>query len=109
MLTLLTEFKGKNLQFMFHAYSGSSEMVKRFADLGGYFSFSSSLFSPGNKRIASALLATPKERLMFESDTSNISGLQNTIASASRILSTPVEQLAEISFNNSVRFFKERI
>lgn len=54
--------------FLLHAYSGPAEMVKGFADFGGYFSFSARAGLERAVRMRAALAAVPPDRLLIETD-----------------------------------------
>jgi TatD DNase family protein len=54
--------------FLLHAYSGSAEMVKSFADLGAFFSFNGSFLDPRKARLRALYAALPADRLLIETD-----------------------------------------
>jgi len=55
--------------FLLHAYAGSAEMVKRFADLGAYFSFNGYFLDPRRaRRLRPVYAAVPPDRLLVETD-----------------------------------------
>lgn len=54
--------------FLLHAYSGSHEMARSFADLGAYFSFSGSFLEPRKARLRELYAALPADRLLVETD-----------------------------------------
>jgi TatD DNase family protein len=51
-----------------HAYSGSAELVPRYAKLGLYFGFGGALTRPSARRAWAALKAVPRDRLLLETD-----------------------------------------
>lgn len=51
-----------------HAYSGSAEQVKVFAELGTYFSFNAAQFKPNAKKVLTAVREIPADRLLIETD-----------------------------------------
>ena len=53
---------------LLHGYSGSAEMVPRFAALGAHFSFSAALGSMATARATALVRAVPDERLLIETD-----------------------------------------
>jgi TatD DNase family protein len=53
---------------LLHSYSGSAEMIPRFAQLGACFSFSATLASMAPARAAALLAAVPDARLLLETD-----------------------------------------
>ena len=54
--------------FLMHSYSGSAEMVSRFADLGAYFSFNGSFLKYKNKPRLDVWKLIPADRLLVETD-----------------------------------------
>ncbi|MCB9764993.1 MAG: TatD family hydrolase [Alphaproteobacteria bacterium] len=66
MLELLAPFAP--LQGVLHSYSGSAELVPRYAAMGLMFSFSGSVTRPRARRIRAAARAVPAERLLVETD-----------------------------------------
>ena len=54
--------------FLMHSYSGSAEMVARFADLGAYFSFNGSFLKYKNKPRLDVWKLIPPDRLLVETD-----------------------------------------
>jgi len=54
--------------FLLHAYGGSAEMVRGFADLGARFSFSARAGTEGAANLRRALKAVPADRLLIETD-----------------------------------------
>ncbi len=56
-------------QFLMHSFRGSAEQVSAFKAYGAYFSFGGALLRhPNSKKMASALRAVPKDRLLLETD-----------------------------------------
>lgn len=54
--------------FLLHAYSGSQEMARSFADLGAYFSFNGSFLESRKARLRELYAALPADRLLVETD-----------------------------------------
>jgi TatD DNase family protein len=54
--------------FLLHAYSGSTEMAKSFADLGAFFSFNGSFLDPRKARLRALYASLPADRLLVETD-----------------------------------------
>src|SRR5438876_1205115 len=52
--------------FLLHAYSGSAEMAKNFADLGAYFSFNGAFLEPRKQRHRDVHAALPADRVLVE-------------------------------------------
>jgi TatD DNase family protein len=51
-----------------HSYSGSADLVPRYADLGLHFSFAGPVTYPGARRPLAAARAVPADRLLVETD-----------------------------------------
>ena len=99
--------------FMLHAYGGSPELVKAFAELGGYFSFGGELKDPKREKLRAALAAVPPERLLFETESpegdepgwrSGPAGVAEVVEIAAAALGRGAEELAELSAGNAERF-----
>ncbi|MEQ1843894.1 MAG: TatD family hydrolase, partial [Verrucomicrobiales bacterium] len=54
--------------FRLHSYGGPAEMVRSFADLGAYFSFSGYFLQPSQEKKRTAFRLVPEDRLLIESD-----------------------------------------
>ena len=54
--------------FLLHAYSGSAEMAKSFADLGAFFSFNGAFLEERKQRIRDVYVALPADRVLVETD-----------------------------------------
>lgn len=54
--------------FLLHAYSGSAELARSFADLGAYFSFNGAFLDPRKARLRELYAALPADRLLTETD-----------------------------------------
>ena len=102
-------------RFMFHSYSGSAELVKVFAELGGYFSFGGEIMDPRRERLRAALAAAPRERLLFETESpepdapgwrAGPAGVAEVVAFAADLLGVPAAELAALSVANGREFLK---
>lgn len=54
--------------FLLHAYGGSRELMRRFADRGAYFSFNGAFLDPRKHAIRDAFREVPSDRLLVETD-----------------------------------------
>jgi TatD DNase family protein len=54
--------------FLLHSYGGPAEMIPKFADLGGYFSFSGHFAHARKEKQREAFRRVPIERLLIETD-----------------------------------------
>jgi TatD DNase family protein len=54
--------------FLLHAYSGSAEMAKHFADLGANFSFNGAFLDPRKTRLREIHVTLPADRILVETD-----------------------------------------
>lgn len=99
--------------FMLHAYSGSPELVRELAALGGYFSFGGELLDPRRQKLRAALAAAPEDRLLFETESPDPGGLPwrrgpaalpEVAAAAAELLGRGAEDLGELSCRNFSRF-----
>ena len=62
-----------------HAFSGSAEQAVVAAQRGFYISFACSLMNPNSKRARKAILATPQDRLLLETDSPDIPPTPGTV------------------------------
>lgn len=68
---LLDALRGAQLPargFLLHAYSGSAESAKNFADLGAYFSFNGAFLESRKQRLRDLYAVLPADRLLVETD-----------------------------------------
>ena len=54
--------------FLLHAYNGSTQLAKSFADLGAYFSFNGAFLDPRKERLQNLYATLPADRLLVETD-----------------------------------------
>ena len=103
--------------FMLHSYSGSAELVKDLAALGGYFSFGGEIMDPKREKLRGALAAAPAERLLFETESpepdaprwrSGPAGVAEVVAAAAGLLGRSETELAALSAANAKSFLGER-
>ena len=94
MENILNEYKKYiNNGILFHCYSGSREMIDRFAFLDPYYAFGGAITFKNNNR-AEVIKAVKKDRLMLETDCPYL---------------TPVPHRGEINTPNNLKFVAERI
>ncbi len=102
---------------MVHAWSGSLEVQEELLTLGAYISFAGNISFPHHQRARRALLATPMDRLLLETDSPDILpagavGACNEPANLARIMKVAAElrgeppaELAAAVYANSCRLF----
>jgi TatD DNase family protein len=100
-----------------HAYSGSPELVQRYARLGMYFGFGGAATRPRAKRAKAALECVPGERLVLETDAPDqpppwLQGQRNEpaeiiaiAAKLAQLTGSSPEELAERTRQNGRRLF----
>lgn len=94
MENILKEYKKYiNNGILFHCYSGSREMIDRFAFLDPYYAFGGAITFKNNNR-AEVIKAVKKDRLMLETDCPYL---------------TPVPHRGEINTPNNLKFVAERM
>jgi TatD DNase family protein len=54
--------------FLLHAYNGSTQLAKRFADLGAHFSFNGAFLDPRKERLRALYTMLPADRILVETD-----------------------------------------
>ena len=108
-----------NIGVLLHCYSGSAEMVKTFDKYDCYYAFGGAITFKNAKHNLESLKAVRRDRLMFETDCPYMTpvpfrGQLNepklinlVLKKASEILEISEEELAKISVENTLRFFKK--
>lgn len=70
MLEIITKVKSENpsLRFEIHCYTGTAELVKKFADLGGYIGLNGIITFDKTSRSREVVNALPLESIILETD-----------------------------------------
>jgi len=117
-LDTLIKYKQKDIQGVFHSYSGSSEMIKEVIDLDFYLSFNGIVTFKNAKKTQEAVKNTPMDRLLIETDSPYLTpnphrGKRNDstnvihVAKAiAEIKEKQVEEIFEVTWNNACKLFK---
>ncbi len=97
------------LRFLVHSYSGSADVTRELAALGGYFSFGPAILDERRVKARAALSEVPRDRLLFESEAPQAEGapaavLARVHAAAGRLLGLPAGSAAELSARNGAAF-----
>ena len=107
----------RGVRGVFHSFSGSAEMAKELVKLGWCISFSGVVTFKNAAKVKEAAAAVPLDRLMIETDCPylaphphrgeiNHSGLIHlTCEALADIHSMKIEEMAEITYGNSCKFF----
>ena len=100
-----------------HCFGGSAETAREYVNMGFHVSFTGVLTIKNAPRVREACAAVPLERLMIETDGPYMSpephrGERNepkyvrfVAEKMAEVKGVSVEELAEITFNNALRFF----
>ncbi len=101
-----------------HCYSGSAEMLKRFADLGLYFGFDGPITYKNALEPKECVKTCPEERILVETDSPYLSpvpyrGTPNSpsripviVAAMAELRGVSIETMNEILWNNFSRLFR---
>lgn len=92
-------------KFVFHSYNGRREMLKKIISHGGYVSYSSSILK--NKEKDKTLKASPRERILLETDApyqGNYDDILTTAAAVAAIREENLESFAKAVYKNSEEF-----
>jgi TatD DNase family protein len=104
-------------RMLIHCFGGSAETATQLVSRGAYISFSGSITRPNNKMAESAIHAVPEDRILIETDAPDIlpataegelnepANLRLVLAKAAELRGVSEEELAEITFRNTERFF----
>lgn len=116
MLFILKQFRGR-VQGMMHCFSGSMETAKILLDLGYDLSFTGSLTFKNARYAPEVVRYAPRSRILSETDSPYMTpvpyrGERNTPANVAlvtariaEIWGIPVEEAAQIVFENAQRLF----
>jgi TatD DNase family protein len=107
--------------FVIHSYSGSTELIAPLSELGAHFSFSGTVTWSRNRRAHEAAVAVPADRLLIETDAPDLppapgngsgplsanepANLVRVLRSVAALRGITEEDLAEITWANTVRLF----
>jgi len=123
LLEILKAEKRPEVGFLLHSYGGPAEMVRSFADLGGYFSMSGYFAHPRKARQREVFRRVPGDRLLFETDapdmalpveiqefrssrdTNHPANIRAVYKFATELLNKPLERLATEVEANFLRLF----
>lgn len=119
--------KSPDAGFVLHAYSGPADLIPTLAAHNAYFSFSGGALYANRRRAHDALRATPRDRLLVETDSPDLlppgehlrstvtddqghlrnepSNLAAIVEGLAQILDTPVATLTDQLHKNTVRIF----
>ena len=110
--------------FLLHAYSGSTELVAKFVDLGAYFSFNGYFLHERKASVRATFKTIPADRLLVETDApamlpppeaishllpdnqNHPANLASHLAPLARLLEMPEEELAGILATNYQAFIE---
>ena len=118
MENILKEYKKYiNNGILFHCYSGSREMIDRFAFLDPYYAFGGAITFKNNNR-AEVIKAVKKDRLLLETDspyltpvpfrgkTNNPNYLKYIAERMAQDLGISYEEVANLTYQNTKRFYR---
>ncbi len=102
---------------LLHCYSGSKEMVADFDKIDAYYAFGGAITFKNARRNVEALMAVPKDRLLFETDcpymtptpfrgkTNEPKYIKYVVEKAAEVLKTSVEELEDLTTKNTKTLF----
>jgi TatD DNase family protein len=117
LLSILRRTGGLKYGGAVHSYSGPPDLVGELEKFGCCISFSGSILAPGSKRAAESLKKVSPDKLLVETDSPDIlpagalrpynepANLPIILDKAARILGMPIDEVAELTYNNGVRLF----
>ncbi|MGB5824725.1 MAG: TatD family hydrolase [Proteocatella sp.] len=107
----------KDSRFVLHCFSQSSEMAKKYIDLGGYISFAGPVTYKKSNKLREVIKNVPIDRILIETDCPYLSpepfrGKRNNPTNVKYIaqkiadeLQLSLEELTDTVYNNGRRFF----
>lgn len=104
VLTVLSKFSPPAI--VFHDFSASSEIMHTLVKYNAYFSFGRAICDPRRQRAKTVLCATPKNRILSESDTDNPANVIPVVTKMSEIMACPLADVTETIYNNAMELLK---
>ncbi len=107
----------KKSSFVLHCFGQSSEMAKRYINLGGYISFAGPVTYKKSNKLREVIKQVPLERILIETDSPYLSpeplrGKRNNpmnVSYTAKLIANELgmdsEEFAELTYNNGKRFF----
>ena len=117
VLETLTNYKDKDIEGVFHGYSGSKEMIKQVLELNFYLSFNGIATFKNAKKVHEAIKYTPIDKLLIETDSPYLTpepfrGKRNTCSNViyvakavSEIKNIPLNRVYEETWKNTNKLF----
>lgn len=102
-LSILKEYRPKN-GLMIHAYSGSKEMIKDFAEIGAYFSLGGFFLRKDLKKQSALLQAIPSDRLLIETDSDEHITINEVAEKIAKLMNRSLEELRTQTSDNALSF-----
>ena len=108
----------RNVQGVFHCYSGSAEMARQLVDLGWYIGFTGVLTFKNARKAVEVAQAIPLERIVLETDCPYMSPepfrgkrndpgrLYRMAEALAQIRGLPVEEIHRITMENGKRLYR---
>jgi TatD DNase family protein len=101
---------------LLHAFGGSPELIPDLIELNCWFSFCGNVTNPNARRVRASAAAVPADRLLIETDSPDFLpagceppnepvNLIHVARAVAELRGVALEQLAEITFGNAMRFF----
>ncbi len=118
MLGLLRRQRKLPPALILHSYSGGAALIPHYLELGGWFSYAGPVTYPNARRPVTALRATPRERLLLETDAPDQTPVPHRgalnepafltaiAARAAEILEIPPSQVADLTTQNARRCYR---
>lgn len=103
-------------RILLHAFGGAAELIPELVELNCWFSFCGSVANPNARRIRSAAVAVPADRLLIETDSPDFTPpggqppnepakLVQVAKIVAELRGISPDKLAELTFANATRFF----
>lgn len=119
LIKLLDHFGRLPRGMLIHCFGGSVEVAQELVKRGAWISFSGSITRPNNRKAGPAICAVPNDRLLIETDAPDIlpstmcdqaelnepSFLIHILEKAAKFRGISKEQLAELTYRNTMTFF----
>ncbi len=115
---ILCQYRGQNLQFILHAYSGSVEMAKKFIDLGVKFGIGGVVTFKNAGRVKEVVETISMDHFLLETDSPYLTpepyrGTKNkpyyvklVAEKVAELKRMPVEDVIKITSNHAISIFR---
>lgn len=98
---------GHNAPVVMHSFAGSGEIMRAIAQkCDAYFSFGDAILNTARNKMRRALVMTPADKILVESDKSDPALIPDVITEIANLRGIPVQEMTDTIYQNSQRMLK---